>query len=256
MKIKSKSDQNYKCPCGIKAGACKNLSHPRLFSEYLANSYEKYIERWALSKYTIHKNEVSKINPLEGHTILGQLISDYKYTRKKYINTDFSQKFVDMSDDEVQIMQNKCISEIYRFLDYFLTKYFPKEIREFDCILPIPPSSKKQRTIPFDLSEILENAGFMNGRESIQVTNESVTAGKNLHDYKEKKDSAKRKLILGDTSVLRKARGVLVLDDVYETGATASQVLELVNSVAPDIPKYFLSISFVLRDVIAPGGKL
>jgi adenine/guanine phosphoribosyltransferase-like PRPP-binding protein len=50
--------------------------------------------------------------------------------------------------------------------------------------------------------------------------------------------------------------GILVIDDVYKTGATAKRVLDIINSVAPDIPKYFLSVSFTVLNEVVPGGKL
>ena len=70
MIIKSKSNSDFKCSCQIKVGRCKNLEHPRIFAEYLANSHQKYIERWALSKYTIWDSSISVINtekPVKQH---------------------------------------------------------------------------------------------------------------------------------------------------------------------------------------------
>ena len=119
MIIKSKSNSNFKCSCKIRVGRCKNLEHPRIFTEYLANSHQKYIERWALSKYTIWESEISNLNKEKGHTKIGQLISDYKY--KKYADGESERK---LNDIELNQMRDRSFEEIFRHVKYFLDNYF------------------------------------------------------------------------------------------------------------------------------------
>ena len=93
MIIKSKSNSYFKCSCKIRVGRCKNLEHPRIFTEYLANSHQKYIERWALSKYTIWPNETSNLNNDLSSNSRDK--SDAKFSENK--NSHFN--LHDISDD-------------------------------------------------------------------------------------------------------------------------------------------------------------
>ena len=164
MIIKSKSNSYFKCSCKIRVGRCKNLEHPRIFTEYLANSYQKYIERWALSKYTIWPNETSNLNKEEGRTKIGQLINDYKY--KKYADGEPVRKLNNM---ELNQIKDRSFNEIYKHVKYFLDNYFPIDIREFNAIIPIPPTGPSLRTIPFDICDKLQGDGLINYKNFIKL---------------------------------------------------------------------------------------
>ena len=251
MIIKSKSNSNFKCSCQIRVGRCKNLEHPRIFTEYLANSHQKYIERWALSKYTIWESETSNLNK-EGHTKIGQLISDYKY--KKYADGESERK---LNDIELNQMRDRSFEEIFRHVKYFLDNYFPRNIREFNATIPIPPSGSKLRTIPFEISDKLQEDGLINFQDLVKVKEIKIEEGKlsNITNFDKKEDTLKKLFGLGDTKNIEHLTGVLIIDDVYKTGATARRVLDIINSVAPEIPKYFLSVSFTVLNEVIPGGK-
>ena len=251
MIIKSKSNSDFKCSCQIKVGRCKNLEHPRIFTEYLANSHQKYIERWALSKYKIWESEASNLNK-EGHTKIGQLIYDYKY--KKYADGESERK---LNDIELNQMRDRSFEEIFRHVKYFLDNYFPRNIREFNATIPIPPSGSKLRTIPFEISDKLQEDGLINFQDLVKVKEIKIEEGKlsNITNFDKKEDTLKKLFGLGDTKNIEHLTGVLIIDDVYKTGATARRVLDIINSVAPEIPKYFLSVSFTVLNEVIPGGK-
>jgi predicted amidophosphoribosyltransferase len=253
MIIKSKANSNFKCSCGAKVGVCKNLEHPRMFTEYLANSHQKYIERWAISKYKIHENEVSNFNKLSGNTKIGQLIYDYKY--KKYADGESVRI---LNEVELNEVRDKSFQEVFRHVKYFLDNYFPRNIREFNATIPIPPTGSNLRTIPFEISEKLQEDGLVNYRDLVRVTDIKFEEEKlkNIANFDKKKNTLKDKFVLGEANNIERLTGILVIDDVYKTGATAKRVLDIINSVAPDIPKYFLSVSFTVLNEVVPGGKL
>ena len=241
MIIKSKSNSDFKCSCQIKVGRCKNLEHPRIFTEYLANSHQKYIERWALSKYTIWESEISNLNKEKGHTKIGQLIYDYKY--KKYADGESGRK---LNDIELNQIRDRSFEEIFRHVKYFLDNYFPRNIREFNG------------TIPFEISDKLQEDGLVNYKDLVKVTEVKFEEEKlkNIANFDTKEDTLKDLFVLGDTKNIEHLTGVLIIDDVYKTGATARRVLDIINSVAPDVPKYFLSVSFTVLNEVIPGGKV
>jgi predicted amidophosphoribosyltransferase len=253
MIIKSKANLNFRCSCGSKVGVCKNLEHPRIFTEYLANSHLKYIERWALSKYKIHENEISNLNKLSGNTKIGQLIYDYKY--KKYTDEESMRK---LNDIELNKIRDRSFQEIFKHVKYFLDNYFPKYIREFNATIPIPPTGSNLKTIPFEICDKLQEDGLINYKDLVKVTEIKFEEQKlkNIADFSKKENTLKNKFVLGDTKNIEHLKGILVIDDVYKTGATARRVLDIINSVAPEIPKYFLSVSFTVLNEVVPGGKL
>lgn len=252
MIIKSRANSNFKCSCGITLGTCKNLEHPQKFQHYLGNSRDRYIERWALSKYKVWDSEISIHNKIGGLTKIGRMVSDYKY--KKLMNYA---PFKELNQDEINQLKDTCLKEIYRHVKYFLDNYFPKEVREFNTVVPIPPTTPTQRTIPFEISNLLQNDKLINLKSFVQVTDIEIPKGKtkNIRDFNEKEEALRKKFILGDIKNIENSSGVLVIDDVYKTGATARRVLNIINSIAPNIPKYFLSVAFTVLDEVKAGEK-
>ena len=227
--IRSRANPSFSCTCKprVEFGKCTNLDHP-LKLEWLASTYRQYVECWALGKYTLKKHDITK-NKMSGesHRLkYGQLIYDYKWSNSESV-------------------KDRSIPEIFRSVKYFIDGYFPKNLREFNATLPIPPTSTKARTIPFEVSKKLEKYSLKNCQELIDVTNKKISPSKDLKTKPEKIENLEGKFIIGDSSYLNGVTGILVIDDVYEQGATAEVILQVINKIAPDLPKYFLSIAYL-----------
>jgi hypothetical protein len=253
MRIQAKANPNFKCSCGIRIGICKNLEHPRRFTEYLANDHHKYIERWALSKYTIWKQEISPFNKQEGDTKIGSLIYDFKY--REHANDPTGRPLTVFEKKE---LQDKCFQNIYRTTDYFMNNYFPPALREFNAVVAIPSSRGTSRTIPDEICMKLQSNGLIYLKDLIHVTDAEIPGGKtqNISGFNRKIEALRDKFVLGKNKEIRSARGLLVIDDVYQTGATARRILEILNQIAPNVPKYFLAVAFTVLDEIVPKGKI
>ena len=61
MLIEPRTNKYFRCTCKPSAefGKCSNLEHP-LKLEWITNSYTKYIECWALGKYTLKESDIVK----------------------------------------------------------------------------------------------------------------------------------------------------------------------------------------------------
>jgi adenine/guanine phosphoribosyltransferase-like PRPP-binding protein len=79
---------------------------------------------------------------------------------------------------------------------------------------------------------------------------------KNITNFDTKEDTLRELFVLGDTKNIEHLTGILIIDDVYKTGATARRVLDIINSIAPKVPKYFLSVSFTVLNEVIPEGKV
>jgi predicted amidophosphoribosyltransferase len=163
-----------------------------------------------------------------------------------------------LNDIELNQIKNRSFQEIFKHVKYFLDNYFPKHIREFNATIPIPPTGSNLKTIPFEICDKLQEDGLINYKDLVKVTEIKFEEEKlkNIADFNKKQNTLKNKFVLGDTKNIEHLKGILVIDDVYKTGATARRVLDIINSVAPEIPKYFLSVSFTVLNEILPGGKL
>ena len=230
MLIQPKINKYFRCSCKPRAefGKCNNLEHP-LKLEWITSSYAKYIECWALGKYTLKDSDIAKYkikNKIPGRLKYGQLIYDYKY--------------IDSNESK-----DKSIIEILKSVKFFITGYFPGNFVAFNAILPIPPTSPKSRTIPFEISKELSRNGLKNCKDFISVTNKAIKPSKDLKTKPEKIANLQGKFVIGDAGILNGVTGILVIDDVYEQGATAEVILELINDIAPNMPKYFLSVAYL-----------
>jgi predicted amidophosphoribosyltransferase len=182
-----------------------------------------------LGKYTLKHSDINKYkikNKSPGRLKYGQLIHDYKY--------------LDSTESK-----DESIVEILKSVKYFLTGYFPGNFVAFDAILPIPPTSPKKRTIPFEISKELSRYGLKNCKDFINVTNKAIKPSKDLKTKPEKIANLQGKFVIGNAGILNGVTGILVIDDVYEQGATAEVILELINDIAPNVPKYFLSVAYL-----------
>ena len=230
MLIQPKTNKYFRCTCKprVEFGKCNNLDHP-LKLEWITSSYSKYIECWALGKYTLKHSDINKYkikNKSPGRLKYGQLIHDYKY--------------LDSTESK-----DESIVEILKSVKYFLSGYFQGNFVAFDAILPIPPTSPKSRTIPFEISKELSRYGLKDCKDFINVTNKAIKPSKDLKTKPEKIANLQGKFEIGDAGILNGITGILVIDDVYEQGATAEVILELINDIAPNVPKYFLSVAYL-----------
>jgi predicted amidophosphoribosyltransferase len=70
-------------------------------------------------------------------------------------------------------------------------------------------------------------------------------ATKNIPGLQARLKSVGARYELGKSQDLQSATGLLLIDDIYETGATLRTTVEILNEVVPSIPKYFLTISYI-----------
>ena len=84
-----------------------------------------------------------------------------------------------------------------------------------------------------------------NCKDFISVTDKEIKPSKDLKTKPEKIANLEGKFVIGDAGILNGITGILVIDDVYEQGATAEVILELINDIAPNMPKYFLSVAYL-----------
>ena len=225
------TNPRFQCSCKLPIGTCGNLEHPLKMDALVG----PFVEGWALGKYSGKIIEKSIGNHTQyGYLKYGKLVHDYKYQSFK------------LPDNEGQELRRSVINKLKISVDYFLDGYFPRSIRPFDMVVPVPSSSGSLTTIQSEISSHLKIQGLREARETIAVKNKGEISTKNIPGLKERLKSVGTRYELGKADDLHDVKGLLLIDDVYETGATLRTTVTLLNEVVPKIPKYFLTMAYIL----------
>ena len=114
---------------------------------------------------------------------------------------------------------------------------------EIDVIIPIPLHRKRRRKRGYNQSEIL--AEELGKRCNIQVDHHSVVRVVNTRPQKELNDKERKKNLTQAfrvTNHWKKAKNVLLIDDIYTTGNTIDSVAQILKQKGAE-KVYFLTIS-------------
>jgi hypothetical protein len=193
-----------------------------------------FIEGWALGKYSGKLEEKStKTHTEYGYLKYGKLVHDYKYESFKLI------------ESSGESMRNSIMLEINTSVDYFLNGYFPFSRRDFNTVVAVPSSRGSISTIQSEICRHLVQNGFNEAIGAVHVKDKGRVATKNIPGLQERLKSVGARYELGKSNDLQNAKGLLLIDDIYETGATLRTTVEILNEVVPDIPKYFLTVTYI-----------
>jgi adenine/guanine phosphoribosyltransferase-like PRPP-binding protein len=194
-----------------------------------------FIEGWALGKYSGKLEEKStKTHTEYGYLKYGKLVHDYKYESFKGI------------ESSGRSMRNSIMLEINASVDYFLYGHFPASRRDFDTVVAVPSSRGSTPTIQSEICRHLGQKGFYEAIDSVHVKEKGRVATKNIPGFQERIKSVGARFELGRTDVLADAKGLLLIDDIYETGATLRTTVNILNEIVPAIPKYFLTVAYII----------
>ena len=194
-----------------------------------------FIEGWALGKYSGKLEEKSTNSHTEyGYLKYGKLVHDYKYQSFK--------------EDDIlgRSMRNSIMLEINKSVDYFLDGYFPVNRRDFNTVVAVPSSRGSTSTIQSEICRHLVQEGFHEAIGTIHVKDKGRVATKNIPGLQERLKSVGARYELGSPNDLQNATGLLLIDDIYETGATLRATVQILNKVVPNIPKYFLTVTYIV----------
>jgi predicted amidophosphoribosyltransferase len=204
------------CPHRNYVGFCNSCNE-----KYFAEDY--WNEGWGLDAYT-------KSN---GTTVYGNLIHEIKYR----LHND-----PDLASKKAEFLLGD--------LRDFLVKMYPISYRPFNCMV-YPPSNSERK---FHLNHYL-----VKSLESSQILNRSSEIIKiKQHSSVKATIPKERPAILLNTMRVeidkskRSPRGILIIDDVLDTGATAKELCRALEVAFPKIPRYYVSITYLLDRTIAP----
>ena len=204
------------CPHRNFVGFC-NQCNEKYFRE------KHWVDGWALDAYT----------KSTGTTRYGNLIHEIKYRLHNQ---------PDEAEQKAEIL--------FKELRSFLIKMYPARYLPFNCII-YPPSNSERK---FHLNHFLASK-----LETNEISDRSSEIVKIKPHSTVKATSPKNRptTLLNTMKVepnMAKAipRGILILDDVLDTGATVRELCRALEVAWPKVPRYYVAITYLLDRTIAP----
>lgn len=201
-----------RCPHDNIVGIC-DLCTIRFFRE------KYWIDGWALDAYTDRN----------GTTLLGKLVHDIKY--------------VDHNNPQTASEKSE---QLFITLDKFIKKMYPMRQRPFDCLLYPPSNTKRVFHLTQYLANSLANQALSNRSDEV-VKVKSLSTVKAI-PRKERSQTLRGAIKIEPNTSKPKPKGILIIDDVLETGSTVKELCRALEEVWPQVqvPRYYVALTYLI----------
>lgn len=208
--------RNSRCGCGLPAGTCADIRCPKSLNSTDNNEY--WVEGWALSKYSVGPTEKTRI---------GKLVHDIKYQISYY--TDESRR---ADADEIK-------NDIIGMIKWL---YDPKDLPFDRCVSPISHVQK-----PLDLAKhiCLGISGRSVTYLADSVREKSVLGSMKSIPKQERCAKTIGNYIFACQERLKPQKGVLIVDDVYDTGCTIKGISKAISISYPNLPIFVMTAAYI-----------
>jgi predicted amidophosphoribosyltransferase len=199
-----------KCTHRKNIGRCNDCKE-RFFAE------KYWLDGWALDAYT-NKN---------GKTAFGELIHTIKYRLQNE-----------------PVLAAKKAELLLTELKKFLIKMYPSRFRPFDCIIYPPSNTQRSFHLTEYLANNLANTTLTNrSSEIIKIKRHSTVKAISV---KERDTILLNTMKVEPDTLKSKPKGILIIDDVLETGSTAKELCRALDVVWPGVPRYYVALTYLM----------
>ena len=210
-------ERKSRCKCDFPAGTCANIECPHLLNSHETSSL--WIEGWALSKYSSEPYKKTRI---------GALIKKIKY----YKSADYS--ITDRTSD-ARIISDEII-EMIKWL------YDPADLPFDLCVCP-PSHEVKPLDLPDFICKAISGGSVKYAEKTLieRIPLTTIKAGPKEDRGKKLVDN----FVFDCPETLYPSKGVLIIDDVFDTGSTITGVSRAVSAQFPNIPRFVISAAYI-----------
>lgn len=233
----------------IKCGICGKIDLP------ICNNCEKLLKKYEINLVESDYIETEKNNGCKNINLEQENNYKLKNNRKQKFNRKIKvQKIFIYKYDEIvrKLLINYKFNDASYLADTFAyliknNKKIYDILKTYDIILPVPLHRKRKLERGYNQTELITR------KLGLKYENSCLVKVKNIKPQS-KNDAKKRKTEIKDVFQIQniekiKNKKVLILDDIYTTGATANECIKTVSiatdkigflSIARDYMKYFL----------------
>ena len=199
-----------KCPHRKNIGRC-NLCKEKFFRE------KYWLDGWALDAYT-NRN---------GKTTFGELIHTIKYRLQ----------------NEPVLAAEKAEPLLIE-LKKFLIKMYPSQFRPFDCVIYPPSNTQRSFQLMAYLADKLVSTAIANRSNEIIKTKQHSTV--KAISVRERSATLRNTMKVEPDTFKLKPKGILIIDDVLETGSTAKELCRALEATWPRVPRYYVALTYLM----------
>jgi hypothetical protein len=181
---------------------------------------------------SLYSRSYDSITSKQDYTELGKLVYEYKW-------------FKGISESRRNAIVALCADEISRTLK------LDSETKEFNfnsCIGVIP-NGTSGHSLPQDLAAYLtQKYAWLQNDSKCVIKTRDLPEIKSLADYNLRQETLSNAYTVDSSYDLSKVYGVLIIDDVYESGSTLREFCRTLKRSNPEIPKFVITLTH-LRSV-------
>lgn len=190
----------------------------------MPNDHKLWVKGFSLSVYSKSYDFYAR---KQDFTDIGRTIHEYKY----YKNLDGARKI-----DAVAFCERKMI-------DFFDLNVVGSEIF-FDSCIAVPSNNSAGISLP---SAVVKNLArrfswLQNASELLAKTRE-VPVIKEISDPRVRIDALKGAYSVALSPSIFNSKGILIVDDIYDSGATVREVARTLKKVYPNVPRYVFTFA-------------
>ena len=210
-------DRKARCKCDFPAGTCASIECPHLLNSLETRNL--WVEGWALSKYSAEPYKKTRI---------GGLIKKIKY----YKSLDYTIK---ERNADAKIVSDEIIKMIKWLYD--------QADLPFDlCVCP-PSHEVKPLDLPDFICKAISGGSVKYGAKTLieKLPLRTIKAGPKEDRSKKLVDN----FVFDCPEALYPSRGVLIIDDVFDTGSTVTGVCRAISAQFPNIPRFVVTAAYI-----------
>jgi predicted amidophosphoribosyltransferase len=175
---------------------------------------------------SLYSRSWDPINREQDFTDLGKLVSEFKYS--KFLS---AQRGLDITrifaDEVVKVLKLGVESDSHRF----------------NSLIAIPPNRLNSNSLPKAVAhELSEKFDWLKNDSKYLVKNHEIGVIKNLPP-EERIEMLKGAYSTKAEYQFGNLQGFLVLDDIYDSGATLKEVCRTLKRAHPEVPRYVLTMT-------------